>query len=108
LADGTIESGPLGLCDCVPERGAAVELTGPSAVAWSVWIVTVRIFFGAGAADRPAVGDEPDSVAEDDAAGAVLAAGFGAVAVVIAGALGGSVEAALFDGGRFDGGRLAE
>ena len=88
-----MESGPLLPCGgCVPGRGATAWLAGEPAVPsgaldWSVWIVTVRIFFGPDAAGMPGVAGatvETDGVA---AGGKVWPAlGFDAVVVGIAGA----------------------
>ena len=99
-----MESGALLPCgDCVPGRGATAWLADepaiPSGADWSVWIVTVRIFFGPGAAGVAGMAVETDGTAGGGEAW--LALGFDAVAVVIVGAVGagGSVDiAGLRDG----------
>jgi hypothetical protein len=98
-----MESGPLLPCG-VPGRGApawlADELAVPSgALDWSVWIVTVRIFFGAGAAGVAGATVETDGMAGDGETWPAL--GFDAVVVGIAGAGGaGGVDiAGLLDAG---------
>ena len=98
-----MESGALLTCGD-PGRGATAWLADepaiPSGAAdWSVWIVTVRIFFGPGAAGMPGVGGaavEPDDTAAGGEAWPAL--GFDAVAVVISGAVGvgGSIDIAGF------------
>ena len=103
-----MESGPLPPCGgCVPGRGATAWLPGEPAVPsgaldWSVWIVTVRIFFGPGAAGVPGVAGatvETDGVAAGG--GTCPALGFDAVVAGIAGAGGaGGVDiAGLLDDG---------
>jgi len=59
-----MESGALLPCgDCVPGRGAAAWPAGEPAVPsgpadWSLWIVTVRIFFGPVVVGVPSVAVE--------------------------------------------------
>lgn len=90
-----MESGPLLPCgDCVPGRAGTlgdVPATASVAPDWSARIVTVRIFFGPGAAGTPGMADvavETVGAAGGGEAGLALGAGFEAVAVVIAGAVG--------------------
>jgi hypothetical protein len=104
-----MERGALLPCgDCVPGRGATAWLTDEPAVPsraldWSVWIVTVRIFFGPGAAGMPGVAGatvETDGVAAGGEAWPAF--GFDAVVAGIAGAggAGGGVDiAGLLDDG---------
>lgn len=100
-----MESGPLLACGgCVPGRGATAWLAGEPAVPsgaldWSVWIVTVRIFFGPGAAcvlgvagatvetDGMAAGGETWPALGFDAVVAGIAGADGAGCVDIAGLL---------------------
>ena len=78
-----MESGPLPPCGgCVPGRGATAAPSG--ALDWSVWIVTVRIFFGPGAAGVAGATVETDGVAAGG--GTCPALGFDAVVAGIAGA----------------------
>jgi len=87
-----MESGPLLPCGgCVPGRGATAWLAGEPAVPsgaldWSVWIVTVRIFFGPGAACVAGATVETDGMAAGGKAWPAF--GFDAVVVGIAGASG--------------------
>ena len=58
-----MESGALLPCgDCVPGRGATAWLAGEPAVpsGWSLWIVTVRIFFGPVVIGVPSEAVEPE------------------------------------------------
>ena len=80
-----MESGPLLPCGgCVPERGGepAVPSGAPDG---SVWIVTVRIFFGPGAAGMAGATVETDGMAAGGEE-AWPALGFDAVVAGIAGA----------------------
>jgi hypothetical protein len=99
--DGTIESGSFASRVCAAVRvGVAEPVVASAPFGWSVWIETVRIFFGLGAPGTARVGVGDDVVVSGAFAADVSAGG---LALGISGrtVVGGGVEdAGLFEAAR--------